>query len=218
MAFAALSGVRVVAGSIVVPTYGLWAGDVSLATADPVPDDVALSLGNLTLRGHVYRQSLFCGERKCRLVAGAGGWRKTIGWRQYSLAGGVNLSLVLGDAARECGERVNVQNDYVIGTGWVREKAAASRQLRLLAGSDWYVDPSGVTQIAAWPTKTITSAFTVIDQDGAEGRVTIATEDYASWMPGCTFRAPTLAGPFTSGGTMFKFDGDGEFRLEVLTQ
>jgi hypothetical protein len=214
--FASLSGARIVSGSIAVPLYGLWAGDVSLATEETLPDNVSFVLGNLTMHGHVYRQSLFGGQRNCRLVGGFGGWRKTVDAKQYGLSGGVQLSMVLKDAAAEVGEKVNVPADRSIGQSWVRENKPASRLLHLLA-PDWYVDNAGVTQIAPWPTINVTTAFTVVAQDGAPGRVMIATEDYASWMPNCTFTAPTLDGTFTNGGVLYRFDSEGIARLEVLT-
>lgn len=196
----------------------MWEGDVTLATEAGITDTFALVLGNLTMQGAIYRQSPFVGTRKCRIVGGAGGWRKVVPAKQYSLAGGVKLGLVLGDAASEVGETVNVPNDQIVGTGYAREKAQASRVLRQLAGPDWYIDNAGVTQIAPWPTVKVPSPFDIEDYDGAQGRAVIATEDYASWMPGCTFAAPTLDGTKVNGGVLFKFNGDGTFRFEVLTQ
>ncbi len=216
--FASLGGVRIVSGTITIPLYGMWSGDVSLATGDVVPDDADLVLGNLTLRGHVYRQALFAGGRTCRLVAGHGGWRTVVPAKQYSLASGVALSLVLRDAAMEVGESVNVPNDQTIGVAYVREQAQASRVLRQLAGANWYVDPAGVTQIKAWPTAQVTTTFTPIDQRGAAGVIVIATEDYAAWMPGKTFAAPTLDTTYAVGGVRYAFEGDGRFRLEVMVQ
>jgi hypothetical protein len=215
--FASFAGQRITAGSIALPLYGLWSGDVALATNDPVQDNGAFVLGNLTMRGHVYRQAQQGGVRMCRIVGGFGGWRKTIGPIQYAQSSGVMLGMVLKDAAREVGEQVNVPNDVPLGPMFVRKNAPASDVLRQAAGKDWHVDPAGVTQIQAWPTKAIGSAFTVESQDGARGLVTIATEDYAGWTPASTFTAPFLNGTFTVGGLLFRFDADGHTRLEVLT-
>ncbi len=217
-AFASLAGVPIIAGSIAIPLYGMWSGDLSLATDTPIPDAVQLVLGNLTMTGHVYRQAPFCGARRCRIIAGAGGWHQEIEARQYALPGGVMMGMILKDAAMEVGETVNVPSDTIVGTGWAREKAQASRQLRLLAGANWYIDAAGVTQIAAWPARSVPTPFSVEDQDGGAGKVVIATEDYAAWMPGCTFTAPTLDGTFINGGVLYRFDNEGKFRLEVLTQ
>jgi hypothetical protein len=214
MSFATLSGVRVVAGSIAIPLYGMWAGDVTLATADAVSGDVTLVLGNLTLHGHVYRQASFAGARQCRLVAGHGGWRQDVPSRYYAV--GATTAMVVGDAATEVGERVSVPNSVSVGSAWTREAGKASKVLRLLA-STWHVDAAGVTTLAAWPTRKITSPFTVERQDGGPGIVTVATEDYAAWMPNATFAAPTLAATYTNKGVRYSFTGDGAFRLEVMT-
>lgn len=216
--FLSLSGQRVVTGSISIPLYGAWSGDVQISGSDPIPDNGPLVMGNLTLAANIYRQAVFGGTRMCRLVGGFGGWRKTLPAKQYAQASGVQLALVLGDAALESGEKVSVPNDRVIGTDYVRESAPASNVLRELAGSAWHIEPSGVTKVAPWATTKVPSAFTAINQEGAPGRVEIATESYLDWMPGCTFTAPNLEGTFTNRGAMFKFDAEGQFRLLVLTQ
>lgn len=217
-AFASLGGVRVTAGTIALPLYGIWSGDVTLATNDPVKDDAAFVLGNLTMQGHVYRQAQQGGTRICRVVGGFGGWRKNVKARQYAnKSSGVMLGMILKDAATEVGEKVNVPNDAPVGPMFVRKNAPASDVLRQAAGPNWYMDAKGTVQVAAWPTKAIGSAFTVQSQDGARGLVTVATEDYAGWTPASTFTSPFLNGTFTVGGLLFKFDADGQARLEVLT-
>lgn len=216
-AFAALAGVRIVSGSFAIPLLRAWSGDVTLATADPVPADVSLTVGNLSLTGHVYRQAIFGGQRVCRVVAGFGGWRRTLPVRHYGLPGGVQLSLVLNDAALEVGEKVNVPSDRSIGVNYVREELPAARILNQLADDEWYIDNSGVTQIAAWPTRKIPSPFTAVSQDGGSGVLEIATEDYAAWMPNATFASPFLDGTYTVGGVRFAAEGDGQLRLQVMT-
>lgn len=214
--FATLSDVRIISGSVSIPTYGLWAGDVTVASEEPVQDQTTLVLGNLSLVCHVYRKAIFAGTQVCRLVAGYGGWRTVIPAKQYQLFGGVPKSMVLVDAALECGEKIAITGVDIVGDAWVRENAQASRQLRLLA-DNWYCDPAGVTQIKAWPTTTVRSDFQVIDQDGGAGIVTVATEDYAAWLPGCQFTSPFTQGTLTNGGVSYRFDNDGTFRLQVMT-
>jgi hypothetical protein len=218
-AFATFNGARVVSGSIAIPLYGMWSGDVSLSDDGAVNTTGPLVLGNLTLQGAIYRQAAFGGRRALRLIAGAGGWHKIVPKRQYYLAApGVLLSTILNDAAMEVGETIGRLTDGIVGTGFARIEGPAAYVLRSLAGSSWYIDPAGVTQIEAWPTKPVQTEFTVVEQDGGQGRITIATEDYAAWMPGTTFAGPTLAGTYTSGGVRYVFAEDGTFRLEVLTQ
>ncbi len=216
--YSSIAGARLIAGSIAIPLYGMWSADVTLAADDPIPDQVPLVVGNLELKGAVYRQGLFAGTRSTRLVGGFGGWRKVVPAKQYAFANGVNLSMILGDAALEVGEQVNVPNDRNVGTGYVRENRQASLVLRQLAGANWYVDPAGVTQVQAWPARRIASRFTVENQDTAGGSMIISTDDPASWMPGSTFDSPFLEGTYTVCGVLFNFKEDGTMRLHVLTQ
>jgi hypothetical protein len=219
--FATLNGIPIVSGKITIPLWNMWAGDIQLATDAPVTGAATLVLGNITLQGTVYRSDPFAGQTSALVIAGGGGWRKVLPAKQYTLAGGVMLSMLLKDAAAECGESVNVPTDTAVGTGWVRTLDKGSKLLHTLRElgwmPGWYIDVAGVTQIAQWPTTTVTSDFQVVDQRPDIGRVTIATEDYASWLPGCTFTTPLLAGTFTNGGVTYRFENDGTARLEVLT-
>lgn len=221
MSFATLAGQLVVTGSVTIGTYGPWSGDVQCAGALPASGAVSLVIGNITLAGYVYRSQPFAGQTSARLVGGFGGWRTVVPAKQYAYAGGVKLSMVLKDVAAEVQEVVNVASDFVIGSGFVRENAKASKVLRQCLDigliPNWYVDTFGTTQLTAWPPTTVGSPFTVIKQAPDKGAVEIATEDYASWMPGCQFTYPTVSGTVTNGGVTLTFDGEGKARLEVLT-
>ena len=83
--------------------------------------------------------------------------------------------------------------------------------------SAWYVSPSGVTMTGPWPLATVQTPFVPTDQRPDEGVIVVATEDYASWMPGCTFSHPLLHGSYTSAGVQYVWTDDGDFRFEVLT-
>jgi hypothetical protein len=223
--FATVAGYQVVSGSLLIPTIGVWTADLQLAGEEPVSGTVSVVIGNLTLLGTVYRSETYGGQTKCRLVGGYGGWRTQIQAQGYGSTSGVKLSALLGDAATACGEQVNVSNDQSIGNGYARinlDTSVASDVLWQMVDlgfiTAWYVDPTGVTQTVAWPTSPIASSFTVADQRTDEGVVVIATEDYLSWMPGCTFTAPQLSGSFTNAGVHYVWDPGGVFRFEVMTQ
>ena len=128
---------------------------------------------------------------------------------------------MIQDAAQAAGEKINVPNDTTIGNAYTRLHGIASDTLWEMIAQGfipaWYIDPSGVTQAASWPSSAISTPFTVTDQRPDEGLVVIATEDYASWMPGCTFTNPLLDGNYTSGGVNYVWSNDGTFRFEVLT-
>lgn len=219
--FASVAGHQVVSGSLLIPLVGTWTADLHLATDQPVAGAVTVVLGNLTLHGAVVRSQAYGGQTRARLVGGYGGWRSTVPDQGYGSGSGVKLSHVLGDVASACGERVNVAADRSVGAAYTRADGPASDVLWNLVAQGvipaWRVDTAGVTQVTAWPATTVGTPFTVTDQRPDEGLVVVATEDYAAWLPGCSFTAPQLAGSLTNAGVNYVFDNDGTFRLEVLT-
>lgn len=216
--FASLGGVRVVSGSVVVPRYGIWSGDLMLATEDVVPTRTSLTIGDLTMACAIFRSADFAGTRSVRVVGGAGSWGRSVMAKAYGFAAGVRASLVLRDAALEVGESVNVPADFNVGPFWVREAGAAWRVLRLLGGSTWYIDANGVTQIQDWPDVPIGSDFVVEQQWPGQGRMLIATENYAAWMPRAAFSSSFLDGSYVVSASRFVLPEDGHARVEVLTQ
>jgi hypothetical protein len=221
--FSTINGAQIVSGTLLVPSAGLWTADVQLAGSTALSGAVALVVGNLTLAGTVYRSETYGGQTRARLVGGAGGWRTVVQAQGYGSSGGIKMSTVLRDVALACGERVNVAADAILGNAWttVAGDAVASDLLWKLVATgvipSWYVDTAGVTQLTAWPATTIATPFTVTDQRPDEGLIVVATEDYASWLPGCSFTAPQLDGSYTSAGVHYVWTDDGQFRLEVLT-
>lgn len=216
-ALLALNGKRITSLMLTVPQYGAWIADVSLAEATAVDASVELIVGNLTLRGTVVRAADFGGTQTARLVAGGNGWGRVIPELGYSQSAGIQLSAVLADAARECGESIVVANDHTIGTTYLRLADPAERVLHLLAGGAWWVDNDGVTQTADRTTGRITTPFTVEHWYGGKGAFEIATEDLASWMPGRSFTAPTVTTEQTISMVTITADNDGKLRLSVLT-
>ena len=221
--FATCAGLQIVSGSLVIPAVGAWTADVQLAGQQVVSGTVTVVIGNLTLLGTVYRADVYGGQVRARIVGGYGGWRTQVPAQGYGSSSGVSLAMVLSDAAAACGEQVNVASGVNIGTGYARARfptsVAGDVLWQMLAQgfiAGWYVDASGVTQTKAWPSSQVLSPFTVTDQKTDEGTVEIATEDYASWMPGCTFSAPQIATTLTSAGVVYTWTGEGEFRFAVL--
>ena len=140
--------------------------------------------------------------------------------RAYASPAGVRLSMVLKDVATEVGETVAFFGPAdSIGLAYVREAGPAQRVLRQLAGELWWITPAGVTAIQGTrDVSLIKSAFDVLDYRGASGRVHVATEVLADWMPGRTFTAPTLEGATLGiGAVSLDFTTDGKARLEVLS-
>jgi hypothetical protein len=215
--FMALNGQRIVSGQVMVPYYGCWTGDVTLALPTSIPNNCTLQIGNLTLTGFAYRMSSFAGSRTVRLVGGYGGWRLPVPFQEYYNAGGVSLSTVLKDAANTVGEQINIPTDVNLGSYFIRENAPAQRLLRLLAGPEWFVDPNGVTQIGQRTIQNITSAFLINHWNGGQGSFEVSTEDYASWLPGRFFSNELVLSPQIISMTTFEADNDGKLRLKVLS-
>ena len=215
-AFLALNGFRAISGTVSIPQWGPWSADIVLATSDPLVAQATVTIGDLTLSGTIIRMASFAGSRSARVVAGGGGWRKIIPGKGYAHDAGVKLSSVLNDAAREAGEQISVADDRSIGASYTRKKGQAGRALRLLIGSQWWIDPHGVTQTKVRDATPISSAFTVVGWSGGKGRFEIATEKYSDWMPGRTFTAPTVKTPQTISSVTLTADNDGKLRLDIL--
>ena len=220
--YATLNGGRVVSAHVEIPYYGTWTADVTLAADTVLAAEDVLTIGDLSLKGFVQRVFDFAGSRTCRLVGGYGGWQKTIPAKAYLLPSGVPVSMVLGDAAQECGEQwgtldLSSYASGVLASSWVRERAAAQRVLRLLAGALWWVDGTGATRLAPRASTAIGSAFQAIKYSGGRGRFEIATETIGDWMPGRTFSSPTVPTPQTVSLSSVDVTNDGTLRVVVLT-
>lgn len=201
---------------VTIPRQGAWTADVSLARADDVTGTVALRIGKRTMVGTVRRAALYGGQRRLLMVGGYDGWRRVIPARSYSHAAGVRKSTVLKDAARECGEKIAIAADRVVGAHWWRIKAPASDQLAIF-GEAWWVDDAGVTQTGPRLAGRISSAFTVSARDGSAERTEVATEAFEDWSPGRSFASPQTPDEQTiSMVTIDARDGQSP-RVSVLT-
>lgn len=217
--YATLNGERVVAASVTIPYYGIWAGDIMLSETIEITSPCTLVLGNLTVVGSVVRTNTFSGTRSLRLVGGAGGWRKVVPAQAYQNPTGIKLSTLMNDVASLVGEKVNIPkaSDVLVGPDFVRENARAQRILRQLVGELWWMDLTGTTQITARTSNQIESDFLVSSYKSNEGRLSIATEDLASWVPANTFNSSTLGGTLTVSSARHVADSKGKLRVEVLT-
>jgi hypothetical protein len=205
--------------SITIPHHGTWVADVVLAGAALAPVAAfaaVLVFGDLRLVGTVHRQGEFGGSVQARVVGGAAGWRTDIKKVGYDNQVGLLKSALLGDAARDCGERVSVELDANVGTSWARRAGIAERTLRFLSGGEWWVDALGTTQVRPRPTGRITSQYTATQRHGGSGRFEIATEAFADWLPGRTFQSAIVPLEQTINTVVLR-STDGSARLSVLT-
>lgn len=190
--FATLAGNQIVRGSVTIPMYGTWTADVWLADATVLEGTVSLVIGDLSLKSTITRGGPYTGQASYRLVGGAGGWRKTVMIeRPYQTPFGVKASNVLKDVAARVGEVVSVTSDRTLGQFWTVERAPAARALQQI-GISWWVREDGVTIVGPRATPTITSPFEVLRADLEKGRVEVATDNPAAWIPGAKFSSPTL--------------------------
>jgi hypothetical protein len=208
-----------------VPWYGLPVADISLASDAPLATAVTLKVGNLSLSMTAIRSRAFAGVRYARLVGGAGGWATKVTMTPLRNAAGVLLSTALRDLAAlaigpgGASETVKLASDKVLGGFFVPETgASAGRILGGLAAPLWWIDATGVTQVAATrPAKTIATQANVEWLDGRKGLAGVATEDVASWLPGATFTGPTVPTGLTIRDTLITSGDDGVMRVEVMT-
>lgn len=215
--FAELNGQRITQGTVVIPATRIWSADIILASAAPITNPVKLVVGNLELKGHVFRMASFAGARSLRVVGGAGGWRDTVPAQGYSDPGGVKLAMVLKDVATAVKETLGGLVDRVLGQLWTRERAPASRLMNQILGDGWWLDPAGVTQCSPRSdNRLVTSPFTVMAWSGGKGRFEISTEDVASWQPGRTFQNATVTTLQQISLSSISVTNDGKLRVEVL--
>ncbi len=216
-AFTNFAGVRLSTGTITIPFYGLWAADVAFPDAGDIPATGLLAFGDLSLFGTVVRTLPYAGSRTARIVGGYNGWSKTLPARAYALPSGIPLSMLLGDAAKECGELVKLATDGSVGARYIRDVSPAGFLLRAFAPL-WWVDPTGVTRVGPRDNDgtAITSAFDVIDASGGLGRFVVATDAPSEWMPGRTFAGPTVPEAKTVSLVTHTVKGGGVGRVEVL--
>jgi hypothetical protein len=205
--------------TITIPRHGAWVADVVLAAGTLAPEaafGASIVFGDLSLVGTVFRQGEFGGSVRARVVAGGGGWRKSIRATGYDNPVGILKSAVLGDAARDCGERISIEQDSTIGTNWARREGIAERTLRYLSGGEWWIDASGTTQVRARKSGRISSQYTATQRLAGSGRFEIATEVFSDWIPGRTFSSAVVPVEQTINAVVLR-STDGSARVSVLT-
>ena len=194
MSYAALSGIPIVRGSLVVPQWGIWHADVWLDRAASLTGSVTLQLADITAQGTIIRGVSTLGQAGYRVVGGAGGWRTEIEARQFANAAGLTLSTVLQTTAAPIGETVVVPADVAIGTAFVRQAGPASLVLQQLIPGGWRVDYDGRTYAAPRAASVVTGVFSLTQVVQPTVAYTIATETPAEWLPGAVFNSPSISG------------------------
>jgi hypothetical protein len=200
--YAELDGARVLDGRIVIPVVGPITSDVTLDREVSSTSVMTLTLGTLKIVCTPWRPMRpYQGKTRVRLIGGYGGWRKVLPADGYRASANVRLTRILTDCARLCGERIEIGADRVLGSHYTREEAPAQRQLNALVPNAWRIDPDGVTRIGPRSSGVkVTTPFSVIDFDGAMGRLVIATEFHGDIVPMRILQGTTMRAPVTIGG------------------
>ncbi len=140
----------------------------------------------------------FAGQWSCEAVGGRGGWGSIIPAKGYQSPIGILNAQVFSDAALAVGEFPPVvQVPQFLPQFYERRRGPAARVFDTLSGGQiWWVDGAGVAQVGFRTPSVVTAAFDLIECERATGRLVIATDSPAQFVPGATFTDP-MAGAFT---------------------
>lgn len=197
MSFAiSLASYRVTSAIVSMPARGLWTAHASIDEAKTFAADtrVKLKIGALELDGVKVRGDAFAQTAQHEVIAGRGGWKRTVAARSYGTGNGsVKLSKIIADLARECGEEFTQGfgpsfADRDIGYSHVRFQDTAGRILTSLVGRAWYVGDDGKTVIGDRAVTTKATAD-VLDFDPDCRIATLNTDTPDKVRPGQTFVA-----------------------------
>lgn len=183
---ATLAGHLVTSARATLPAWGCWYAEVAVDGEVPLAGRVELVIADLKLQGTILSGGPEKGRSSYRVVAGAGGWGKTIKATSDTNDAGVKLATVLGAAAREVGETLApIDPSQRVGPGWTRPRGPAHLLLDSLAPRAWYIDEAGTTRLGARPkTELVAKAARITPVDLARGVVELAAEQIATLVPG----------------------------------
>ena len=183
-----LNGKKVLESRSTIPAWGASYHDVTVDGEVTFTGPVTLTISDLVVQCTVLSGGPAHGRSFYRLVAGAGGWGKSIPAKSYANDAGVKLSTVLSDAASAVGETFDtttINQLTRLGPAWTRPADPASRVLELVAPNAWYVGEDGKTRLGARPATKLTAKTATTSQiDLARGTCTIASDTIAGILPG----------------------------------
>lgn len=181
--FSTISGQRLESCRVHVPPVGPWWAECVLEEAPDLSGTVTIKLGALSLTGTVdpTQNGVFGLQRRCRVLAGGGGWASLLPAKAYHNDGKVKALLVAEDAARLAGETLGTfsPGSDTLGVYYTRNAVAASRTLEDAAGgSPWWVDYDGTTQVGDRGTSTPSeNAYQVLEAEPDDQVVLLAVDD-----------------------------------------
>ncbi len=173
-----------------VGAFGPWWVDVDLTEPVELAGAVTVKLADVTGQGAIVSGGVAHGRAAYRIVGGKGGWGRPLPAKGYHNDAGVKASLVLADAARECGESLGVVPFALLGPHFARAGRTANSAgtghelLNQLAPGAWYIDFPGVTQFGARAVTTYTGDGARTRTDPGAGVVEVTTDTIAALVPG----------------------------------
>lgn len=177
---------RLLSATISVPKTGTWTGMIEVDHDETLTGQVTIVIGDRTMVGTIRRGTAFNGAGKYLVYGGAAAWQTALPAKGYQRDGGVQLSTLLSDLARETGETVaSGFADRSVGEAYVREAACASRTLGVLVGRNgWYIGDNGETVIGTRPSGNVEAEYEVLDYSPEAKKITLATETPSGIDPG----------------------------------
>lgn len=185
MSTGTLNGLTLTHCRVALPAWGIGYVDCSVDVEVVLAGKVSLQLADLPLACAVVAGGPYKGRSHYRLCLGANGWGKPIKAKGYASDAGVKLRTVLGDAALEAGESIDLPPASVtVGPAFDRIAGPASTVLQLLAQEAWYVGEDGVTRLGKRPTVVYSGNATRGPYDPSRGVLDVAAESIVSLVPG----------------------------------
>jgi len=205
-----VGGARAIEIEIIMSFKGAWIADCDLDPDDaksPPTGAVTIQIGSkITMKGTVdpTASGRFVSTYRLRVVGGGNGWAMVAKPQDFANDAGVSSTQVYNATAALVGETVNDPNPVTFPSKFVRTAGPASR---VFGDRQWYVDPSGVTQIQTWPAVSPDASFELLDFDGETQRGQCVCD--ALVVPGTTFTDKRVDGTFTVNDVVHKFSREG---------
>ena len=209
--FASVAGQRITYAIVRIPYSGAWVADLDVDTDTTMSGKVEIKIGALALVGTIDPRfsGAFAMNTKLRVVAGNGKIDTVLKAKNYANDLEIKMQTVVADIVREAGETLEptYSDPMRFGAHYVRQSAPASRLLRQMVGSSWWVDLDGVVRIGERAQAEIAEDYEVLDFDPRTKIATVSTDNPAAIRIGSVLRG-RLSNPIVVLGINLSVDGD----------
>lgn len=215
-----LGTTRAVSAKVVFLYRGAWFAEVDLdpdsdpvTSADMPSGKVVLTITPagkppIVLNGTVDPQDggRFVSAVKVHMLAGGGGWAKPVAAQHFNQPAGLSALTVESATASLVGEVVNDPAPISLGTDWSRE-GPPNPASSIFADRQWYVDPTGITQVQPWPPATPDASVEILSWDPIQQRGELSAD--ALILPGTVLTDARFDGPITVRDVEMTFTKEG---------